>query len=135
MAFLPWSSKYSVNIKAIDAQHQRLFELVNELHDYMMQGKGGLILKSTLASLVDYTQTHFKTEETLMIQHGFQGYASHKVEHDDLTRQVLDLKKQVDDGKIALTIATMNFLKEWLTKHVMGTDMKYKDYLNSRGVS
>lgn len=135
MAFLPWSSQYSVNIKAIDVQHQRLFELVNELHDAMMQGKGSLILKSTLASLVDYTQTHFKAEEALLIQHNYQGYAQQKKEHTDLVQQLLDIKKQVDDGKIALTIATMNFLKGWLTNHVLGTDMKYKDYLNGRGVS
>ena len=56
--------------------------------------------------------------------------AAHKQEHERFTRLVLDLQAihadnpgQVDIGKVTA------FLVEWLTRHILGSDMKYVPYL------
>ena len=33
-----------------------------------------------------------------------------------------------------LSMEVMNFLKNWLVKHIMGTDKHYGPYLNAKGV-
>jgi hemerythrin len=33
-----------------------------------------------------------------------------------------------------VSIEVMNFLKNWLDKHIMETDQKYGPYLNSKGI-
>jgi hemerythrin len=38
MALLTWSSKYSVGVPSMDSQHTVLFNILNELHDAMMNG-------------------------------------------------------------------------------------------------
>ena len=40
MSFIEWDEKYSVQVKEIDEQHQKLIGLINTLHDAMRDGKG-----------------------------------------------------------------------------------------------
>ena len=86
-----WQPQYSVQIPEIDAQHKRLFVLAGELHTALAQGKGKAVLEQSLARLVDYTKTHFATEEQLMRRYNYPEGPLHKAQHDQLTAQVLDL--------------------------------------------
>ncbi|MBI3592188.1 MAG: hemerythrin family protein, partial [Nitrospirae bacterium] len=78
--------------------------------------------------------THFANEENMMKTHAYPDYLKHKAEHDNLTKQALDLQKQHKEGKPVLTIELMTFLKNWLSNHIMGTDKKYSPFLNSKGI-
>ncbi len=51
-----------------------------------------------------------------------------------MTQKVLALQKEFQLGKVTITLDTMNFLQDWLTKHILGTDHKYGPYLKSKGV-
>ena len=51
-----------------------------------------------------------------------------------MTQKVLDIQKQYHQGKVNITLDTMKFLEDWVTKHIMGTDKKYGPFLNSKGV-
>jgi hemerythrin-like metal-binding protein len=65
MILLSCDSKYSVGTDKIDNQHRHLIELLNTLHDAMLQGKGKEKMKTILNELVEYTKYHLKTEEEL----------------------------------------------------------------------
>lgn len=134
MALFAWSDGYSVNIMEIDNQHKRLIELINELHSAMAAGKGKEVLGKTLQGLIDYTKTHFAYEENLMKTHGYSEYSQHKTAHEKLVSQVLDFQKKFQAGEMLVTIDIMNFLKDWLSKHIMGTDKKYSPFFNSKGI-
>jgi hemerythrin len=135
MALITWSASLSVGIGQLDKQHQKLIEMINGLHDAMMQGKGRDVLSTTLDGLVAYTASHFANEERLMADHGFPGQSSHQAEHRQLVEQVQTLARDLKDGKPVLTIAVMSFLRDWLNNHILGTDKKYGPYLTTRGVS
>ncbi|SNB47071.1 bacteriohemerythrin [Geobacter sp. DSM 9736] len=134
MALLSWSDSYRVNIKQIDDQHKKLIEMINTLHDAMKVGKGSQVLGEVLKSLIDYTGSHFATEEKLMKLHNYPDYEHHKKEHNLLVMQVLDIQKNLQNGSAPLTQNIMSFLKEWLVKHIQGEDKKYGPYLNGKGV-
>ncbi|HTP64683.1 MAG TPA: bacteriohemerythrin [Geobacteraceae bacterium] len=135
MALLSWNDTYSVKIRKFDDQHKKLIDLINQLHDSMLVGKGKDVMGEVLNSLVDYTKTHFTAEETLMRLHNYPDYESHKKEHSMLVMQVLDIQKQLKEGKSPITQAVMFFLREWLQKHIQGNDKKYGPYLNEKGIS
>ncbi len=135
MALLTWNETYSVKIKKFDDQHRKLIDLINQLHDAMLVGKGKDVMGSVLNSLVDYTKTHFAAEETLMKLHGYPDYEQHKKEHNVLVMQVLDVQRQLREGKTPITQAIMFFLKEWLQQHIQGNDKKYGPCLNGKGVA
>jgi len=134
MSLITWDNSYSVKVKVIDNQHQKLVGLINELYDGMNQGKGREASGKTLDELISYTRTHFAYEEQLFKIHGYPTYAAHKAEHDALTEKVLDFQKQFREGKANLALPLMTFLKDWLLNHIRGTDQKYSGYLNSKGV-
>ncbi len=134
MPLITWTSNLSVGVKQLDEQHQKLINLINSLHDAMTQGKGKEALGNILNELINYTVYHFGTEENLFQKYGYMGYASHKQEHDKLTQQAKEIKTKFDSGEPVLTIEVMNFLRDWLNNHIVGTDKKYGPFLNSKGV-
>ena len=135
MTYFAWNEKYSVHIREIDEQHKKLVALINELFEAMKTGQGQEILGKVIAGLITYTKSHFATEERLMRDHGYAEYLVHKQVHDSLTKKVLELNGQFQAGQTALTIQVSNFLKDWLTNHILGTDKKYSAFLNSKGVN
>jgi hemerythrin len=134
LALITWTDALSVNIKAIDDQHKKLITLINDLHSAMGSGKGKEAIGTVLDGLVEYTKTHFAYEEALMQKHNYVGYLGHKSQHDELTKQVLDLQSRYKEGKTLVTVEVMNFLKDWLSNHIQNTDKKYTSFLNSKGV-
>lgn len=134
MAYFIWDDKYSVGVKEIDAQHKKLVDLVNELHEAMKQGKGKEMLSKVLDSLINYTASHFATEEKYMTKFNYPQYPTHKAEHEKLVKKVLSLQSDFNTGKAVLTLDIMNFLKDWLVNHIQGTDKKYGPFLNQNGL-
>ncbi|MCB2188711.1 MAG: bacteriohemerythrin [Deltaproteobacteria bacterium] len=135
MAFIQWRPDFETGIAQIDREHKKLVGLVNELYDAMKAGAGNQALGKVLTGLTAYTKTHFATEEKLMSQHAYPAFLAHKAEHDKLTAQVVELGEKFQAGNPVLTVQVANFLKEWLSKHILSTDQKYAPFLRSKGVS
>jgi hemerythrin len=135
MALLTWSDGYSVKVTQFDNEHRKLIDMINQLHDAMKVGKGNEVMAGVLNALIDYTRTHFFAEERLMKLHGYPAYERHKMEHNQLVMKVLDVQKELKEGKAPISQAVMAFLKEWLVTHIQGEDKKYGPFLNGKGVA
>ena len=125
MAVIVWDNTLSVDISAVDQQHKKLINIINELHDAMKIGKAKDVMEKVIKELVDYTVEHFSIEEKKMQEFHYVDYVQHKSEHDQFVKKAASLQKDFSTGKTSITLDTMNFLKEWLTNHIMGTDKKY----------
>jgi len=134
MALFPWEARFSVNVENIDSQHRQLIDIINELHEAMMKKRSKEVLGELLERLVDYTDVHFTYEEELMARYEFPGYHDHKRQHDTIRNNVQERLQEHRDGKIVMSIKVMEYLKKWLSEHIMGTDRLYADFLNSEGV-
>jgi hemerythrin len=135
MAFVSWSDDLSVGVELFDSEHKQLVHFLNKLHIGIMQGDPSDQLQQVLNGLIQYTDTHFKHEEDYMIMYDYPEYNKHKQEHRELVKRVIEYQQQLEEGKTAFTLEVMNFLKDWVVKHIQGSDMNYKDYFNKRGVS
>lgn len=134
MALMDWKDSYSVGVEHLDEQHMGLVNQINILHDAMKVGKAKATLTPILDKLIEYTATHFKSEEKLFEQYNFPDIEKHKVEHSSFVEEVLAFKRDFDKGRIMVTFEVMDFLKNWLIKHILGSDMDYKDFFKSNGV-
>ncbi len=63
------------------------------------------------------------------------GAAAHKAEHDDLVREVLDYRKKLEADGWVTPLSVTNFLKGWLSDHILRTDKAYTAFLVSKGAS
>lgn len=134
MALLEWKDSFSVTVPKYDNQHKKLITLINELHGAMSTGQGNAVLGKIFTELLNYTKTHFADEEAEFKKHSYPEYATHKLEHDKLTNEVVKLYNDFNSGRGSLSIETMNFLRNWLQNHIVGTDKKYAAYLTLKGV-
>jgi methyl-accepting chemotaxis protein/hemerythrin len=130
-----WNDSLSVEIISIDNQHKKLIDLINTLFSEMNSAKNKQAVSTALTKLIEYTGTHFKFEEDLFDKHGYPDTDAHKKIHAELVAKVIDFQKQVEDGTADVSLELMEFLKDWLIKHIKGTDQKYSQFLLSKGVS
>ena len=134
MALFAWNQQMSVGMAKIDKEHQGLFDIINQLHTAMLAGRGNETLRPVLANLAQYTKFHFGHEEELLRMHGYPGLADHLKLHEIFRAKVGELDMQVKAGTVALSVSTLEFLRDWLSKHILGIDMQYKDFLATKGV-
>lgn len=135
MALINWNSRLSVNVAEIDLQHQKLISMINELHDEMSQGKSKDVLGKTVEGLIGYTAEHFKTEEKYSAKFGYPEADSHEKEHLAFVQKVSDVKARFDQGEITISVEIMNFLSDWIRKHIKGTDKAYSQFFNENGLT
>ncbi len=124
-AIFEWNRRFETGVREVDAQHQHLFELAGRLHRAMQRGESKGILSGLLKALIDYTVKHFRDEERLMQAARYPEYQAHKAKHDALTQQVQDFARDLESGKVAVSLELMTFLRDWLYNHILKSDQAY----------
>ncbi len=135
MSFILWNDSYSIGVTLIDTQHKKLIKIINELNDAMGSGKGKEILSKVLFELINYVNTHFKTEEEYMVKYSYEEYEQHRYEHEKLTDEVKRFYQDFNTGKAVLSIQIMNFLRNWLMDHILIKDKHLGKFLNEKGIN
>ncbi len=124
-----WSSEYALGIEEIDAQHQKLIEIADQvytvLNDPWRTDKYNQILE-VLGELKDYTVYHFKFEEEYMAKIGYKKRFSHAIEHSAFVEKLnaVDLT-EVDEAQEKYLLELLNFITDWIVNHIMTTDKLY----------
>ena len=134
MDYIKWTDALSVNIPTFDTHHKKLFEEINNFYNNLGKKKNSDVLSEILYQLKKYSIYHFDAEESAMKKFGYKGYTDHKIEHAMFIMKIDDMQKKLLDGKLVLTIELANFLKNWLSNHILKTDNEYSDYLIECGV-
>ena len=135
MALFRWDDSYSVKIKQFDAQHQKLFTMINDLDDAINAGRSNDVLGKVFDDLVDYVLTHFSAEEQMMKANNYPQFYHHRTEHANLTARAFALQTDFRSGKTGVTLETLDFLKSWLADHILVTDKAYGPFFNAAGIS
>jgi hemerythrin len=68
-------------------------------------------------------------EEALMGQSRYPGTAKHKEIHRDLVKQVAELVDKHQKGTLTMTMPVMDFLQDWLVKHIQSEDFRLAEFL------
>lgn len=122
MALLEWTDALSVGFTEIDKDHQKLVDIVNELNDAITRQDDREELKEGLEELIEYTCWHFRHEERLMQENGYEGMTEHQQIHKDLATKAVEIQNKYENGDDSVLDVLMPFLKDWLTEHIQGTD-------------
>ncbi len=127
-----WSDQLSVHVDQIDNEHKRLVNLLNVLNGAVQTGAGQAALSGVLNGLVDYTVYHFSHEEDLARRSRYPGYEGHRRQHEGFTAKVLQVNADFQSGTTrVLPGEILEFLKVWLSQHIMGSDREFGAYLNA----
>ena len=127
--FITWSDNYIIDKGLIDEQHQKLINLINNLHSAFLEGKANEGLNEIVAKLTDYTEYHFKTEEELFCKTKYARKEQHKVQHSEFIRKITEFKEKLAAKETSLSFDIMLFLQKWLQTHILVSDKEYKDFI------
>jgi len=126
---MDWEPEFSVGIDAFDAEHMKLFDLVNEFKQAHADGKGAAKLEILFASLEKYVVKHFAEEEAAMKAANYPGFDDHCSKHEALQKQISSLWERYDKDDAQGMSELIATLDNWLKAHILEVDMGYKDYL------
>ncbi|MDS4031067.1 MAG: bacteriohemerythrin [Candidatus Contendobacter sp.] len=132
---MEWSDTLSVGVQAIDDQHKQLVAMLNEINEGIRGGWGKEARDEVLIKLVDYTLTHFATEESLMQIFGYPEENTHKKCHADLIQMVEQYIRKYNQDPNASSYDLLFFLKRWLFQHILKDDKALGQFLAKKGVS
>ena len=122
MVLVQLDDHLKLNIPEIDAQHAALIDLINHLHQAMLQEADRATLDEILSRLLKHAGNHFAYEERLMSQYDYPKFEAHKEEHRKLIERLQNLMDQYYEGKLLLSFAIMIELKAWATIHIEKSD-------------
>ncbi len=134
MPIVTWCEEYNVNVGKIDSQHQKMLELVNNVHAAVEARVKKDDLMKLLAELVEYTRIHFSDEEKLMKKYDYPDLAKHHKEHKLLLRYLIDMMDSVSSGKNFSFYCDYDVSTDWALIHISECDKNLGIFLNSKGV-
>jgi hemerythrin len=136
MKKIQWEDSLSVGIDLIDNQHKQWIEYFNNTAEAVASQKNRTQISKTLGFLMDYTETHFSTEEKFMSLNSYPGLQEHKTKHDELQATLASLVKNFEEEGItaALTKDIDTFLGNWLIQHIREVDMKFGAFVSENKI-
>ncbi|MBR8536472.1 hemerythrin family protein [Carboxylicivirga sediminis] len=120
-----WTEDLSVNNAVIDNEHKELFALIDNFYKGIKDNSPRERLEELILGLVAYTKTHFANEEDHMRRMNYPNLKEHQMLHKEFIDKTQSYYERLKGGKLILSIEVTNFLKEWLVKHIKGTDQQY----------
>ncbi len=125
----------NINLAEVERQHQNLIRIVQNLCGAVDAKRGQEVIGKVLAEVVTYTIYHFATEEGLMQQHEFPGFAAHRIEHNDLTLRILGFQGEHEAGRPDAAEGLLKLLQDWLEEHTLKRDKEYVHFLSAKGIA
>ncbi len=133
MEKLTWQQAYSTGIRVIDDDHKMLFSIVNNLVSEVNGESTGdsRQIESLLEALVEYVDSHFAREELFLEQFGYPKLDEHRDRHDALRHQIDAISNDYQAAPDSIDLEKVcDFLINWLSQHILKSDMDYVPYLN-----
>lgn len=132
MEKIQWNESFSIGHEELDAEHQMLVNMIAALQGSLSKGIVNPQVGVALKELVNYTQTHFAHEEDEMKQSGYPEYQAHKKLHEEFTKKVVNLLRDLKRGDSVNAIQLISLAKDWLFDHILIQDKKLGLYLKDR---
>lgn len=132
MAYFEWAEDMIIDHGAIDEDHKKLVDLVNELHTATSVGKGHEVIEKIMMDLMTYTKEHLQREEQIMASINFPNLERHKLGHQQFSEKLTTLQAQFEAGSIIVASQLSTVLRDWLSLHIRRSDKEIKVFLQKK---
>ncbi len=131
MPLFKWTKAPAVFVHELDAQHQDIYRLADELHRAVLGGRDTARTLELLKALITAVEDHFVYEERLMRASQYTAYAWHKQQHDTVRNRVNQFVPRIESGESEAAILLLEFLSGWLKDHAGLTDRMFGAHLRN----
>ena len=130
-----FDAKYMVGVAQIDREHRQLFEIMARVYDSLeaTDDAAQSLIRAAAAELLDYTATHFTSEEGLMEAAGYPDLEVHRQQHEHLLSRARDMELRIEIEDKYVAVELSHFLYRWLIEHIEASDRKFGEFLAAQG--
>lgn len=126
---MEWKNEYSVGILEIDDQHKLLLRSFTEIEESIKLGQGWSNTHYAILELNQLARMHFTFEEAIMHMFGYPETEAHINEHQQFFTKMASIERH--SLKKSAEVEMVQFLRGWLTSHILGSDRTYAKYIFS----
>lgn len=123
-----WKSSYETGHPRIDFQHRIFLDLILQIETDISQNAPLDQIERRVVELYKYTDFHFFSEESIMVDVGFPDLDAHRRNHELLLEDLRGFTR-------SLSLETLRkkdivgFLIEWFSFHTAGEDIRLAAYV------
>ena len=130
---MEWNDSFSVGVARLDEQHRRLIDMLNKMIRDPAATTRSETVADVLTDMTNYAQEHFKSEEDLMIAHDYPRLDEHKHQHLGFQEKAARLCLATVKGRTSVPHELLEYLQQWLIRHILQTDMAFKPFFEQKG--
>ena len=127
---IEWNeAKLGTGLPDIDAQYKEWLRRYNEFDKAVMNGQGLDVIFSTLAFMVQYTETHFSHEEARMAELGCHAQDVNRAAHDQFRTRLDEMLSWLENARPTTVevVILKQELEDWLTNHISTIDVQLRN--------
>ena len=126
---MEWKNEYSVGILEIDDQHKLLLRSFTAIEESIRLGEGWSNTHYAILELNQLARMHFTFEEAIMHLFGYPETEAHQNEHLHFFSRMASIERH--SLKKSAEVEMVQFLRGWLTSHILGSDRGYAKHIFS----
>lgn len=126
---LIWRDAYRSGHPLLDAEHQTLFALANELLAAVIDEQAKAHIHTLVRKLLARTVRHFAAEEAMQRECGYPGWENHQRLHEELVQKALKLEQDCLAGELSVARLFEFLAYELVARHILTADREYFPYL------
>ena len=127
--FVEWSDSLKLGVPIIDEQHRMLCSYINDLYRAVRSRADRSVIGRIIEQLKGYTVAHFTSEEQFFKHSDYPKTMQHIDVHQKFVNRLEEIEQDYKNGKNDVGPELLSFLKDWLIKHIQGTDPTYLPYI------
>jgi len=133
MPLIEWEERMNTGIEIVDTQHKELVRQINCLATFLDEGWSKSHVSRCIQDFFNYTEFHFKTEESLMDYSTYPDYFNQVREHLECSLNALEYHRKFLEEKDFDLREFFDYIVRWFLEHSMGLDQTLGEHLRTRG--
>jgi len=127
---LSWNEKLSTELCSLDRDHKNLIEAFNVFVDALDRNEPSDKLLDMFQAVISELVRHFAFEEKMMENIGFKEMIEQKQHHETLNADAVEVLSELRQSESPEDIlASVNFLRALIMKHMVEQDLKIRDFI------
>jgi hemerythrin len=132
MRHIAWEERFSVGVAEMDRQHQQLLAAINRL--LATNPAEPDVSDALLAEMKTYASHHFQAEEQLLAAHDYPRQREQEAQHLAFADRIAAFATATDLDERHRRTALLDYLSIWLVNHILKEDMRYREFLQAKGL-
>jgi len=129
---IKWNEGLNLGVKILDDDHKKILDIINELTLAISNDIKQVEVDEIFDKLQNYTQSHFKREETLFKNRIDPKLKEHMEQHQNFVKEIPKLKEKLLSLNNKAKVQEVSFfLTDWLFQHIIEEDSKVLYFIST----